>query len=223
MTHVFRAQVSALLDVLTHQMEAFEDVREEVGRKEYEMHSLTVHGKELVTKAPVNIASLIQTRLESIQLDWQDLTKRTNDRHAVFQNCLALAKRYKVAVDVLNPWLSKVDLVVTEFLAPSFKKEENTLQLQEVQELRNDIRAHSGDFEVVQQQGSALLQVCQGDAAVVQEEIAGLQHKWEVVNETTLKRARSLEDINHRLTEYEDAMNGLKVRNLENLVKVTVY
>lgn len=209
---MFHDQVSALMDVVTHQMEAFEDVRLDIGRKESDVRSLTVQGKELLAKAPPSTASSIQTRLESIQTEWQDLSKRASDRHALFQKSLDLAKRYRVAVDVFQPWIAKTVMTVDELKSPSFRKGENMEQLQEIQDIRSDIRAHSNDYEAVQQQGMALLGVCQADVESVQKEVGGFQKAWEDINDKTLKRARSLEDINHRLAEYEDAMIGLKVR-----------
>jgi hypothetical protein len=192
-------------------LEAFEDVRGEVSRKEWEMHALTVHGKELVTKAPADIASSIQERLESMQLEWQDLNKRSHDRNSVLQQSLDQARRYRVAVDVFLPWLQKSEGSVAAFTPISFRMEENSAQLALVQELRNDVRLHSSDFDAVQQQGNVLVTCCEADTEGVLTEMADIQTRWDALDQVTLKRVRSLEDVSHRLTEYEDAMTSFQV------------
>lgn len=73
-------KISALPDVLDHQLQAFEDVRSEIFQKEPALRSLVGHGKELSSKAPSHLSSSIQARLEAVQDGWQDINKRAADR-----------------------------------------------------------------------------------------------------------------------------------------------
>ncbi|OWA54580.1 Dystonin, partial [Hypsibius exemplaris] len=199
-------KVSALLDVLNHQLDAFGDVRDEITRKESEVHTLIVHGKELVSKSPSDISASIQDRLESIQSEWHDVEHRAKDRAGVLQNAQDQATRYKVAVDVFMPILQRSENSVAAFAPVSFRREENSVQLKTAQNVQSEIRVHVSDFDAVQQQGTVLLACCETDTEGIVEEVAEIQTRWQAVEQVTMKRVRSLEDVSHRLTEYADAM-----------------
>ena len=130
------SQISALLDVLSHQLEAFGDVRDDIVRKEPEMHALTLQAKELVSKSPADISSTIQERLESLQSDWQEVEKRAKERTGVLQNALDQSRRYKVAVDVFVPFLQRSENSVAAFTPISFRLDENAVQLVGARELQ---------------------------------------------------------------------------------------
>ena len=119
-------KISALPDVLDHQLQAFEDVRQEVFQKEPALRSLVNHGKELSSKAPSNLSLSIQSRLEGVQDEWQDVNKRAADRNTLLQNSKEQVERYQAAAKAFLPWLAKAETVVDDFTPVSFRKVRRT-------------------------------------------------------------------------------------------------
>ena len=56
-----------------------------------------------------------------------------------------------------------------------------------------------------------MLDVCDADTDGVKKDLAHAEKKWEEIGEVSVKRARSLEDVSHRLNDYDDAMDTLQV------------
>lgn len=80
------------------------------------------------------------------------------------------------------PWLEKAESQLDSLRPTSFKKKDIERQLKELQNFRNDVWRHSGEYENNRTQGDTFLGACDIDKDVVRNELTSMKERWDALN-----------------------------------------
>ncbi|XP_074600372.1 dystonin-like protein short stop isoform X2 [Brevipalpus obovatus] len=203
-------RISALRDVLTRQVNAFEQVYREVLDKEHEVHILLSRGNEMALKIGRKSDSRgLKTKLENIKKQWDKIKKDATDQSTRLQRCMENCRKYHSALDQFLPWLDLCEVKISNLQELSCQRQALEKQIKELQQIKSDIQHHVSDFDNLKNLCDTFLSSVDVDKEDVREEMNKIKKRWDELNKFVLERARALDALLQRLLDFQENARSL--------------
>ena len=198
-------QVSADRDILTQQVAEFEPVYKDLMSKEHEVIMMINKGKDIVSKSPKKDTSKqLSNTLDVIKTEWDNVRKTAVERRTRLQKCMDTCLKFHSLQDKFNPWLEKTEQRANSFEPIAFNKKTIEKQMKEIQNFKNDISRHSGEYENNKSSGEGLINCTDVDHGTVLDLLSIMKERWDALNALALGRSQDLDEVSQKLGEFFD-------------------
>lgn len=196
-------QISADRDILSQQVSDFEPVYKELMGKEHEVIMMINKGRDIVNKSPKKDTSKqLSSTLDAIKKEWDNVRKTAVDRRSKLQKCMDTCNKFHSMQDKFNPWLDKTEQKANSFEPIAFNKKGIDKQMKEMQNFRNDLSRHSGEYENNKTAGDSLISCTDIDHETVMDMLAVMKERWDALNALAIGRSQDLDEVAQKLAEF---------------------
>ncbi|XP_044277496.1 dystonin isoform X17 [Varanus komodoensis] len=170
---------------------------------------IIAEGENLLQKTQGAEKAELQSQLNLLKGNWDDMNKQVKERQDKLNDCLEKALRYKEQVEILQPWISKCQSNLSEIKIgiDPVELENSIMQLKTWQK---DLDKHQGTLELLSNAAEAFLGACQTDKDVIEEEKALLNQQMDMVTEQLHTKRDGLEKMAQRLREFQESSKEVK-------------
>ncbi|XP_066529620.1 microtubule-actin cross-linking factor 1 isoform X2 [Hoplias malabaricus] len=201
-------QPEALQSLLTKQEELLKGVAQQRGS--YDL--IQAEGASLLASLPTgDERSALQTRLATLQQDWESLSQTRSEGLARVKETLSRAVQYKQHRDELTPWVTDCERRESE-IQPSLDPTALDDALQKARQLGLDVDRHRPQLEALNLAADQLLEQSRTGEEVVRDEKAQLNRRVDGLSEKLHGRTALLEELGSRLKEFEDGRQAVERR-----------
>ncbi|XP_026550970.1 dystonin isoform X4 [Pseudonaja textilis] len=166
-------------------------------------------GENLLQKTQGAEKTELQSQLNRLKANWDELHKQVNERQDKLNDCLEKALRYKEHVEVLQPWITKCQNNLAEIKIGIDPVEiENSIA--QVKIWQKDLDKHQGIVELLSNTAESFLSACQTDKDIIEEEKKLLIQKMDMVTEQLHIKTDTLEKMSQRLKEFQESSQDIK-------------
>ncbi|XP_039176257.1 dystonin isoform X43 [Crotalus tigris] len=166
-------------------------------------------GENLLQKTQGTEKTELQSQLNMLKANWDELHKQANERQDKLNDCLEKALRYKEHVEVLQSWITKCQNNLSEIKIGIDPVEiENSIA--QVKTWQKDLDKHQGIVELLSNAAGSFLSACQTDKDVIEEEKKRLIQKMDMVTEELHIKRDTLEKMSRRLKEFQESSQDIK-------------
>ncbi|XP_026520901.1 dystonin [Notechis scutatus] len=166
-------------------------------------------GENLLQKTQGAEKTELQSQLNRLKANWDELHKQVNERQDKLNDCLEKALRYKEHVEVLQPWITKCQSNLAEIKIGIDPVEiENSIA--QVKIWQKDLDKHQGIVELLSNAAESFLSACQTDKDIIEEEKKLLIQKMDMVTEQLHIKTDTLEKMSQRLKEFQESSQDIK-------------
>ncbi|XP_070789030.1 dystonin [Pituophis catenifer annectens] len=166
-------------------------------------------GENLLQKTQGTEKIELQSQLNRLKANWDELHKQVNERQDKLNDCLEKALRYKEHVEVLRPWITKCQNNLAGIKIDIDPVEvENSIA--EVKIWQKDLDKHQGIVELLSNAAESFLNACQIDKDIIEEEKKLLLQKMDTVTEQLHSKTDTLEKMSRRLKEFQESSQDIK-------------
>ncbi|XP_060545218.1 dystonin isoform X14 [Pantherophis guttatus] len=166
-------------------------------------------GENLLQKTQGTEKTELQSQLNRLKANWDELHKQVNERQDKLNDCLEKALRYKEHVEVLRPWITKCQNNLAGIKIDIDPVEvENSIA--EVKIWQKDLDKHQGIVELLSNAAESFLNACQIDKDIIEEEKKLLSQKMDTVTEQLHSKTDTLEKMSRRLKEFQESSQDIK-------------
>lgn len=166
-------------------------------------------GENLLQKTQGTEKTELQSQLNSLKANWDELHKQVNERQDKLNDCLEKALRYKEHVEVLHPWITKCqnNLAGIKIGIDPVEIENSIAQ---VKIWQKDLDKHQGIVELLSNAAESFLNACQIDKDIIEEEKKLLLQEMDTVTEQLHIKTDTLEKMSRRLKEFQESSQDIK-------------
>uniref|UniRef100_A0A8C6Y493 Dystonin n=1 Tax=Naja naja TaxID=35670 RepID=A0A8C6Y493_NAJNA len=198
-------KLESLRSLIEDQKEFKAALSDQVGSYE----KIISEGENLLQKTQGAEKTELQSQLNRLKANWDELHKQVNERQDKLNNCLEKALRYKEHVEVLQPWITKCQNNLAEIKIGIDPVEiENSIA--QVKIWQKDLDKHQGIVELLSNAAESFLSTCQTDKDIVEEEKKLLIQKMDMVTEQLHTKTDTLEKMSQRLKEFRESSQDIK-------------
>ncbi|XP_053917267.1 LOW QUALITY PROTEIN: dystonin [Cuculus canorus] len=195
--------VSAKLDALQSLIEEQKDFKKAMTDQISSYERIVAEGESILQKAQGADKAALQSQVATLRSNWEEMNKQVKVREDKLTDCLERALKYKQHVENLQPWIEKCQSNLCE-LKVGINPVEIENSIVQVKAWQKDLDKHHGMVELLNNSAESLLSAVQTDKEIVQEETKILNQKVNVVTEQLHKKRECLENMAHRLKEFQE-------------------
>ncbi|KFO81231.1 Dystonin [Cuculus canorus] len=195
--------VSAKLDALQSLIEEQKDFKKAMTDQISSYERIVAEGESILQKAQGADKAALQSQIATLRSNWEEMNKQVKVREDKLTDCLERALKYKQHVENLQPWIEKCQSNLCE-LKVGINPVEIENSIVQVKAWQKDLDKHHGMVELLNNSAESLLSAVQTDKEIVQEETKILNQKVNVVTEQLHKKRECLENMAHRLKEFQE-------------------
>lgn len=203
--------VSADRDMLRRQVDEYDSLYKDIMSKEHEIIMTLNKGKGILTRTTRrNDQRQIQQNLDKIQKTWEKVKKEAVERHTRLHSADELCKKYDRSGNNFLKWLSGAEDKLEKIQLTVLKKNDVEKLMKELQNFKNDVWRHTGDYESTRGNGETFLGACDVDKDGVKDELQNMKERWEALNTDLQAKMQELEDAIKKLNEFNDNCRDVK-------------
>uniref|UniRef100_H3AVM2 Microtubule actin crosslinking factor 1 n=1 Tax=Latimeria chalumnae TaxID=7897 RepID=H3AVM2_LATCH len=207
-----QSAISTQPEAVKQQLEETSEIRSELEEQ-----------KELISEAQAlceELAALIgeqylkdelKKRLEAVILPFQGLEDTAGERMNRLQTALASSQQFQQMFDELRSWLD--DKCKKHSRSPPISAKLETLQSQthEQEEFQKSLNQHTGSYEMIVDEGEALLVTVQPgeEKTALQNQLTTLKAHWDELSKQTADRHSKLKDCMQKAQKYKQHVEEL--------------
>ncbi|XP_032072187.1 dystonin isoform X2 [Thamnophis elegans] len=166
-------------------------------------------GENLLQKTQGAEKTGLQSQLNRLKANWDELHKQVNERQDKLNDCLEKALRYREHVEVLQPWITKCQNNLAE-IKIGIDPVEIEDSIAQVKIWQKDLDKHQGIVELLSNAADSFLSACQTDKDIIEEEKKLLIQKMDTITEQLRIKADTLEKTSRRLKEFQESSQEIK-------------
>ncbi|XP_058032815.1 dystonin isoform X16 [Ahaetulla prasina] len=166
-------------------------------------------GENLLQKTQGSEKTELQSQLNRLKANWDELHKQVNERQDKLNDCLEKALRYKEHVEVLQPWITKCQNNLAG-IKIGINPVEIENSIAQVKIWQKDLDKHQGIVELLSNAAESFLSACQTDKDIIEEEKKLLLQKMDIVTEQLHIKTDTLEKMSRRLKEFQESSQDIK-------------
>lgn len=180
-----------------------ENIFKQIKSKEIEFEQLIDTGRD-VMKSAINVdcyeCKMIDKRMADIEKRWSEIRKSGEKRLMKLEKGLTECKRIRSQISSFASWLDEMEVEVSNLADIKCDRVFVEKQMSEIRKLKHSIREKEDDLKKI----SNISFTC-FNAGVDQakEEICTIKERFEELNKSIDTRSRSLEQICHKLVDYQ--------------------
>ncbi|XP_070589124.1 microtubule-actin cross-linking factor 1-like isoform X12 [Erythrolamprus reginae] len=178
-------------------------------------------GENLLQKTQGAEKTELQSQLNRLKGNWDELHKQANERQDKLSDCLEKALRYKEHVEVLQPWVTKCQNNLASIKIGIDPVEiENSIA--QVKIWQKDLDKHQGVVELLSNAAESFLSACQTDKDIIEEEKKLLIQKMDMVTDQLRIKTDTLEKMSRRLKEFQESSQDIKgqLKNIREQLEI---
>ncbi|XP_063169537.1 dystonin [Candoia aspera] len=166
-------------------------------------------GENLLQKTQGTEKTELQSQLNMLKGNWDQLHKQVNERQGKLNDCLEKALKYKEHVEFLQPWIAKCqnNLSKIKIGIDPFEIENSIAQ---VKIWQKDLDKHQGIAELLSNAAENFLSACQTDKDIIEEEKTLLMQKMDMVTGQLHIKRDNLEKMSRRLKAFQESSQDIK-------------
>lgn len=152
----------------------------------------------------------LQGQLSTLSTNWEDVKRSCAEQADKLHTALQKSLKYKEHVEKLSSWVQecensegRVKLTVDSAEVES--------SISQVKALQKDVDKHRALVEQLNTAAEGLLEVANTDTETIKEEKAGISKRVDSVVEALQNKRDSLEQISHKVKEFNDGYKEAKV------------
>ncbi|XP_053205287.1 microtubule-actin cross-linking factor 1-like isoform X2 [Panonychus citri] len=166
-------------------------------------------GRALKDKCPKSDVPILNDMIEELKKRWNSACAKSVDRQRKLEEALLFSGQFKDAVQALIDWLEKtkgrlgLDNIHGDL-------DTVTVLVEQHKALQEDLKSRRGNMATVKKTASDLLEsATPTDAALIREQIATLDSRWDEVVKMSDAKQRCLEDALRQAEELHKAVHSL--------------
>ncbi|XP_074594787.1 uncharacterized protein LOC141850140 isoform X2 [Brevipalpus obovatus] len=192
--------------ILREEMDRVESILKDMKSKEVEFEKLIDMSRD-VSKQAISSESYeckqINSTLDEIEKRWIDIRKSCEQRKSRLEKGMSECKRITSQLTKFSSWMDNMEVEVSNLQDIVCEKSVVEKQMSEVRKIMHEISDHSDEYRKVSEISLSCFDVGVNQA---REEIETLKKRWESLNKSVDQRYRQLDQVSHKLIDYEEML-----------------
>lgn len=192
--------------ILREEIDKVESILKDMKSKEIEFEKLIDMSRD-VSKQAISSESYeckqINSRLNDIEKRWIDIRKSCEQRKSRLEKGMSECKRITSQLTKFSSWMDNMEVEVSNLQDIVCEKSVVEKQMSEVRKIMHEISDHSDEYRKVSEISLSCFDIGVNQA---REEIETLKKRWESLNKSVDQRYRQLDQVSHKLTDYEEML-----------------
>jgi dystonin len=177
--------------------------------------SLVRMGKEIASSADPAEKRKVEADIDNLKSRYAGLNKRCDDRMALLEEAMAMAREYHDKLGPLERWLGKTEKRVKDMETVPTEEDQIQRRIDEHARLHEEVLGKRPDFDDVADIASALMQVVgEEDARALTDKIEELTNRYEALVNASDGVSRLLKDsmagLRNLVLAYEDLLSWME-------------
>ena len=180
-----------------------------LGAKQGSYDATMKSGRSLKDKAPRSDVPILQEMLDELKSRWNSVCAKSVDRQRKLEESLLFSGQFKEAVDALLDWLERAR---NELSLDRLHGDLDTVtQLVEMHKsFQEDLKSRTKQLASVRKTASELLSsAAPEDAAVIRQQMATVESKWEEVSRLSVEKEHKLAEALRQAEQLHKSVHSL--------------
>ncbi|XP_068124915.1 microtubule-actin cross-linking factor 1 isoform X5 [Hyperolius riggenbachi] len=201
--------VSSKLEKLQTLLQEQEEFQKSLNQNSGSYEMIVAEGESLLlTSQPGEEKTALQNQLASLKTNWEELGKKTLERHNKLKDCLNKAQKFGRHVEDLVPWLTDCETQM-KGMDVTLDTVQLESQLLRAKVLQSEIDKKRSLVEMMNSTADLLIEAAEVDDHEILEERARLNQKMDSITEELHAKTDSIEEMSSRLKELNDSFKTI--------------
>uniref|UniRef100_A0A452I8R1 Uncharacterized protein n=1 Tax=Gopherus agassizii TaxID=38772 RepID=A0A452I8R1_9SAUR len=157
-------------------------------------------------------------KLESLLQKYDTVCQVNAERNLQLERAQSLVNQFWETYEELWPWLTEIEMVISQLPAPALEYETLKQQQEEHRQLRELIAEHKPHIDKMNKTGPQLLELSPGEGFCIQEKYVAADTLYSQIKEDVKKRALALDEAISQSTQFHDKIDPT-LESLERIVE----
>nr|XP_032634285.1 dystonin isoform X5 [Chelonoidis abingdonii] len=190
----------------------------EILRHKDAIDELVETGDEIMNTCTEEEKQSMKRKLESLLQKCDTVCQMNAERNLQLERAQSLVNQFWETYEELWPWLSEIEMVISQLPAPALEYETLKQQQEEHRQLRELIAEHKPHIDKMNKTGPQLLELSPGEGFCIQEKYVAADTLYSQIKEDVKKRALALDEAISQSTQFHDKIDPT-LESLERIVE----
>ncbi|XP_072273954.1 microtubule-actin cross-linking factor 1 isoform X13 [Pyxicephalus adspersus] len=201
--------VSSKLEKLQKLLQDQEEFQKNLNQNSGSYEMIVAEGESLLLSSqPGDEKTALQNQLINLKANWEELGRKTSERHNKLKDCLQKAQKFGRHVEDLVPWLEDCETQM-KGMEVTLDPVQLEAQLLRAKVLESEIDKKRSLVEMMNSTADLLIEAAEVDDQEILEERARLNQKMDSITEQLHIKAESIEEMSLRLKELNDSFKNI--------------
>ncbi|XP_075410315.1 microtubule-actin cross-linking factor 1 isoform X1 [Tenrec ecaudatus] len=202
--------ISAKLEQLQSQLQENEEFQKSLNQHSGSYEVIVGEGESLLLSVPPGEEKrTLQNQLVDLKSHWEELSKRTADRHSRLKDCLQKAQKYHWHVENLMPWIEDCKAKMSD-LRVTLDPVQLESSLLRSKAMLSEVEKHRPLLELLNSAADILINSSETGEDDIRDEKAGINQSMDTITEELQARTGSLEEMAQRLKEFQESFKNIE-------------
>ncbi|XP_050806459.1 dystonin isoform X11 [Gopherus flavomarginatus] len=190
----------------------------EILRHKDAIDELVETGDEIMNTCTEEEKQSMKRKLESLLQKYDTVYQVNAERNLQLERAQSLVNQFWETYEELWPWLTEMEMVISQLPAPALEYETLKQQQEEHRQLRELIAEHKPHIDKMNKTGPQLLELSPGEGFCIQEKYVAADTLYSQIKEDVKKRALALDEAISQSTQFHDKIDPT-LESLERIVE----
>ncbi|KAM9156693.1 dystonin isoform 20-T20 [Pangshura tecta] len=190
----------------------------EILRHKDAIDELVETGDEIKNTCTEEEKQSMKRKLESLLQKYDTVCQMNAERNLQLERAQSLVNQFWETYEELWPWLTEIEMVISQLPAPALEYETLKQQQEEHRQLRELIAEHKPHIDKMNKTGPQLLELSPGEGFCIQEKYVAADTLYSQIKEDVKKRALALDEAISQSTQFHDKIDPT-LESLERIVE----
>ncbi|KAG6931731.1 dystonin [Chelydra serpentina] len=190
----------------------------EILRHKDAIDELVETGDEIMNTCTEEERQSMKRKLESLLQKYDMVCQMNAERNLQLERAQSLVNQFWETYEELWPWLTEIEMVISQLPAPALEYETLKQQQEEHRQLRELIAEHKPHIDKMNKTGPQLLELSPGEGFCIQEKYVAADTLYSQIKEDVKKRALALDEAISQSTQFHDKIDPT-LESLERIVE----
>ncbi|XP_065443922.1 dystonin isoform X9 [Chrysemys picta bellii] len=190
----------------------------EILRHKDAIDELVETGDEIMNTCTEEEKQSMKRKLESLLQKYDMVCQMNAERNLQLERAQSLVNQFWETYEELWPWLTEIEMVISQLPAPALEYETLKQQQEEHRQLRELIAEHKPHIDKMNKTGPQLLELSPGEGFCIQEKYVAADTLYSQIKEDVKKRALALDEAISQSTQFHDKIDPT-LESLERIVE----
>ncbi|XP_077667723.1 dystonin isoform X4 [Eretmochelys imbricata] len=190
----------------------------EILRHKDAIDELVETGDEIMNTCAEEEKQSMKRKLESLLQKYDMVCQMNAERNLQLERAQSLVNQFWETYEELWPWLTEIEMVISQLPAPALEYETLKQQQEEHRQLRELIAEHKPHIDKMNKTGPQLLELSPGEGFCIQEKYVAADTLYSQIKEDVKKRALALDEAISQSTQFHDKIDPT-LESLERIVE----
>ncbi|XP_053878005.1 dystonin isoform X8 [Malaclemys terrapin pileata] len=190
----------------------------EILRHKDAIDELVETGDEIMNTCTEEEKQSMKRKLESLIQKYDMVCQMNAERNLQLERAQSLVNQFWETYEELWPWLTEIEMVISQLPAPALEYETLKQQQEEHRQLRELIAEHKPHIDKMNKTGPQLLELSPGEGFCIQEKYVAADTLYSQIKEDVKKRALALDEAISQSTQFHDKIDPT-LESLERIVE----